>query len=304
MSWETARGYAWVRALRLFAERPFGALLAIVIAALALAAPVVGFMATQAVPGPLLPAAEMSAFVAPGLAQAETKALAGKLGALDGVAAVRFVSRAEAWSEMQKRSKELQALPEARFNTLPDVFVVQFSPGVAAATVEAAVAAASKLPRVDSVQADLGWYRRLSTVMRFGSVVLQASLALGALLLAVVLLGCVSAVATPDTGELRVLDQIGADRDFARRPFVYAGALALGLAALLALGLAAGVRALTTAPMKDLGQAFGFDLVLVLPPWPLAVSFVAAALLAGAVFAYVFAGRAVVRAGTWHISEG
>jgi len=72
------------------------------------------------------------------------------------------------------------------------------------------------------------------------------------------------------------LDQIGAEPDFVRRPFIYAGALLLGVGAAGALGLLALARALANPPLAELGGLFGIQLQLGFLPWPLLLSFVAA----------------------------
>jgi len=295
MTWQTARGYCWARSLRILGERPFVTLVAVVLAGLALAVPSCAFMLAQAL-GPAatgVPVAELSAFVTPGTAPAELKALAASLAALEGATEARIVSREQAWSELRRRSKETQALPEARLNALPDIVVVQFGRATAPAVVEAAASAAAKLPRVESVQADLGWYRRLWLLTQATRQALWPLVTIGSLLLVAVVLGAVRAATVVDPGELRVLAQIGADRDFMRRPLVYAGATTLGMAAAACLGLVAATRLLVGPAVWELGRAFGLQLVLGFPPWPLVVAFVAACVLIGAAAGLYFAGRAL-----------
>jgi cell division protein FtsX len=191
---------------------------------------------------------------------------------------------------MQRRSKDAQRLPDTRVN-LPDILVVAFAPGTAPSMVEAAVNAASKLPRVESVQADLGWYRRLATLVDAGAHALVPAVVSGGLLLLAILFGAVRFTAVLEPGELRVLDQIGADPDFMRRPAMYAGAVTLGLAAAVSLGLAGVLQLSAGRTVAELGREFGLELSLVFPPWPLVLAFVAACVLVGAVSANYFAGR-------------
>ncbi len=298
MSWQTARGYSWSRALRLLGDRTGITLLAVLVAGLALAIPIVVFILAQAVGTTPLgkPVAEISLFVSAGTGTSETKALSTRVGALDGVANVRQVSGEQAWAELQRRSKETQKMPDGRGSALPDILVVEFVPGVAPQVVEAAANAASKLPKVESVQADLAWYRRLAVLWRsLASALAPAAIVTGVLLLAVIL-GAVHVTARMETDELRVLDQIGAGQDFMRRPFVYAGAVTLGVAAAAALGWTALVQALASPRLAELGREFGLELVLALPPWPLAVAFFSACVLLGAVSGYYFAGRSLRQA--------
>jgi cell division transport system permease protein len=295
MNWETARGYCWARALRILGERPIVTLLAVVLAGIALAIPACGFMFTQAL-GPVVPGApvaEISAFATPGTNVADLKALSARLGGLEGVANARIVSREQAWSDLQRRSKDAPAASEARLNALPDVIVVEFAPSTAPSVAEAAAAAAAKLPRVESVQADLEWYRRLWSLSEAAGRVLWPVVLGGGLLLVAVVLGSIRLATTIDPGELRVLAQIGADRDFVRRPAVYAGATLLGMAAAAGLGVVAATQSLVGPTVRELGRAFGLEMALRFPPWPLVVAFVAASVLTGAATAFYLSGRAL-----------
>lgn len=298
MTWQTARGFCWARAMRMLGERPGTTLLAVLVAGLALAVPAGAFIFAQALwpAGGAQPVAEMSAFVAVGTPPADVKALSARIGALDGVAAVRQISREQAWSELQRRSKDAQALPEPRLNVLPDILAVEFVPGTSPSAVEAAASATAKLPRVESVQAELGWYRRLTTLTRAATrAAVPLLVVVGALILAVVL-GAVRLATGIESRELRVLEQIGADGSFMRRPFVYAGATILGVAAAASLGLVAAARFAAAPTVAELAREFGLELTVGFLPWPLVVAFLAGCVLMGAGAGHYFAGRSIDRA--------
>jgi cell division transport system permease protein len=270
--------------MRMLGERPAITFCGVVVVALALALPGCVFMLTQML-GPAvsrLPVAEVTAFVVPGTGASEVKALAGRLEAMDGVARVKPIPRDQAWAELQRRARDAQALSEFKPNPLPDAIAVEFAPRLASASVDAAVTAIAKQPRVESVLADLEWYRRvLGLVQTVVSLLLPVAAAVG-LLAVVVVLGLVRAVAVVDAAELRLLDQIGAEVEFMRRPFVYAGATLLGISAAASLGLLALACVLANPPLAELGRRFGLELQLGYPPWPLILSFVAASVLIGA----------------------
>ena len=298
MTWQAARGYCWDRALRMLGERSLATLSGVVLAAIALAVPGFCFMLAQA--GGLgigrLPVAEISVFVTSGTGSADLKALAGRIETLEGVARAQLLARDQAWADLQRRAG--QATGEIRSNPLPDVFAVEFAPQATPAAVEAAAATIGKLPRVDSVQTDLDWYRRLVGLVRATTAVLASSGALVGLLVLVVVIGLVRVLATVEPAELRLLDQIGAERDFMRRPFVYAGGLLTGLASAGALGLLAAARVAVNPPLAELGKLLGIELQLRFPPWPLILAFVAACLLIGAGAGAMFGGRQMAAAKT------
>lgn len=293
MNWQTARGYCWSRALRMLGERPLLTLAGVMVSGLALAIPGGALMLAQTFAPVLgrLPVAEISAFVAPGTPVAELKALSSRIEAIDGVARVRLIPRDQAWAEMQRRSRDGAALAEIKPNPLPDVLVAEFPPRAPLPVVQAAVTTIGKQPRVESVQGDVEWYRRLLAGLDAATAFFVPLAIIVGLLAILVTLGSVRASASIDPRELQLLDQIGAEIDFIRRPFVYAGAVVLGLAGAIALGLIAAAREMANPGLAELGRLFGLELVMRYPPWPLIIAFVAACLLLGGGSGWAFAHR-------------
>lgn len=292
MTWRTARGYGWARALRLLAERPGVALGAVACAAVALTVPLLGLTLAQmlAPHAGRLPAAEATAFLAPGATGAELKALAARIESTPGVAAVRTITREAALAELQKRTGG--ALAELKSNPLPDVLVAEFAAGTAPETVEAAVASMRKLSRVESVAADLDWYRKFRALTH--AVYAVAATIGGAMLLLVlaIVLAATRMLASASETELRVLHLVGADTAFVRRPFVYAGALVLALASALSLALLALAHWAIDPALAEVGRAYGVALALPWPSWPVALGYLAGAALTGGAVGAVGLGRA------------
>jgi len=298
MTWQTAHGYCWARAMRMLGERSWATLTGVLVAAIALALP--GFALLVALTaGPLLdriPAAEATAYVVQGTVMSEVKALGGRLQAIDGVARVRLIPRDQAWADVQRRAGDGQAFADVKPNPLPDAVVAEFAPRASPAVVSAGVAAIRKQPRVESVQADLEWYTRLVAILQVASSLLVPIVGIVALLVIVVALWLVRLLALIERDELRLLEQIGAEADFIRRPFVYAGAVVLGLAASAGLGVLAVGRLLANQRLAEPGRLFGLELGLSYPPWPLVVAFVAGCVLLGAAAGNYSAGRQIASA--------
>jgi len=298
MSWKTARGFCWARAMRILSERGFLTLAGVVLTAMALALPAGAFMLMQAL-GPALgrlPTAEVTAYVASGTGPSELKSLSSRLETIEGVARVRLIPREQAWADLQRRAREGQGFAEVRPNPLPDALVVEFAAGAQPAVISAAVAVMSKQPRVEMVQAEVEWYGRVVLLRQtFRDLMIPVALIVS-LLVVVVTLGLVWRSAIIDIAELQLLDQIGVEEDFIRRPFVYSGAVLLGLAAAGSLGLVVAGRFLANPRLIELGRLFGVEIAVGYPPWPLVVAFVAGCVLIGAAAGYMWGGRQIVRA--------
>lgn len=285
MSFWSPRAYALRRSLRLLAQRPGTLLLAVVLCAVALTLPLLA--ATLAVGARSLAAAisvapELSVFLSPAANAQDVKGLQARVEAVPGVMQVRHIPREAALAELAERSGLGAPLRELKTNPLPDVLVVALAPGVAPATVDAVAAAIRKLPRVDSVQFDSAWYRKL---VEIGRIALIGSAIVGGMLLvlvAAVTIGAVRLLATASSEETRVLRMVGGDEGFIARPYVYVGGAALALATALAVGAVAAVLRLLNPELSELARLYGgtgFEVPML--PVPVLVSLLLAALLLG-----------------------
>jgi cell division transport system permease protein len=207
-----------------------------------------------------------------------------------------LIPREQAWADLQRRAGDGQPFADIKPNPLPDTLVAEFARQASPAVVSAAVATIRKQPRVESVQADLEWDARLVAILQVAASMLIPIVGIVALLVIVVALWLVRLLAVVERDELRLLEQIGAEEDFIRRPFIYAGAVVLGLAASAALGLVAIGRLLANQGLAEPGRLLGLEVVLNYSPWPLVVAFVAGCVLLGAVAGNYCASRQIAAA--------
>lgn len=285
MSFWPPRAYALRRALRLIARRPGTVLSAAILCAVALTLPLLAAtvaVGVRAAAAGVAIAPELSVFVAPAATTQEVKSLQARVEAVPGVVGVRHVPREAALAELAERSPLGTPLRELKMNPLPDVLVVALAPGISPPAVDAAAAAIRKLPRVDSVQFDAAWYRRL---MQIGRIAVIGGAVVGGTLLvlaAAVLIGAVRLLATASSEEVRVLRMVGADEAFIARPYAYLAGATLTLAAALAVGATAAVLGLLNPELTELSRLYGAAgfAVPMLPPSVLA-GFLLTALLIG-----------------------
>ena len=253
------RAYAVRRAIAMLGRRPGRFLLGLLLATAALTLPLlVAAISYNAAPwlarvqaGP-----EVSLFVTPGTQPAEVDSIRARLVASPGVITVRLIPRDQAYAELVRRSG-IAAAPSDRPNPLPDVLIARFAWSQEAAAIERVANEARQWSGVDAVQADLGWYRRIGALTRAAAAPV---LALAARCGALVLLALIAAAAAQveiRRDEVELLKQIGARSSFIVRPYAYAAALTLGLAAVLALASTTIALTLVEPAVADLVRSSG-----------------------------------------------
>lgn len=297
MKFLVLRAVALASALRLVG-RGWGVFtLAVLLGGLALALPAaVGLLALQPVPlaqrAPVAPQATV--FIAHAASAAEARDLQTRVQAAPGVAQVTLLSRDAALADLLRRAGQDAALPAPAANPLPDVLIATFAAGTPPATVDATVAALRTLPRVDSVHADAGWYRKLAALGRAAALLGAALAGAGLLLALLTLVGAVRLLTTASAAEIRTLRLLGATDAFIRRPLVYTGVAALALAGGLAALLVAAAAWYAWPILTELAALYGVTLEWQSPPPALVAAALVAAALAGAGLASL-AARAGVR---------
>jgi cell division transport system permease protein len=240
MSAIAERIYALRRALNLVALQPGRYVLAVSLCAAALALPLlVAALAVAAAPAwkAVRAGPELSVFVRIGTPPGELQVLRERLAALDGVHAVRVIPRDQAFGELSKRLGLGATSSDARSNPLPDALVARFALTVDPAAVDRAAAASRQWPGVDAVQSDIEWYRRLVAARQFGTLVITGMAGLIGLLLFAALIAAAVLSVQVSAAEVAVLRLVGAQPEFVRRPYAYAGALALATGASVALAM-------------------------------------------------------------------
>ncbi len=263
MSATTRHRHAFVAALRLLGRQPATTLLTVLLSAAALGLALFAAalaLALQPAWSRLDAAPQALVFVSPGTSSNDLQALRSRLLEQPGVTEATLLPRDAALADLGRRAPG-GALPEIRNNPLPDAIRVSFA-RMLPTTLEAAVEALRKLPRVDAIQFDGAAARQWWQVSR-GLRLIVAGAALALLLIAMGLLVVAArALPQPDAGEHRLLRLLGAEPGFVRRPRAWAGALIGCTAGLVAVGATAGAWAglrsagveLPSAPWSDVQQ--------------------------------------------------
>ena len=258
-AWRDQHFYGLLSSLGRLATRPWATLLTVLVLGFAFALPLLFFLVqdnVRALSSGLREARDVTVFLQPGLPADAAGALAGELRARTDVVAVVERTPEQGLDEFRRLSGFGEALDALGGNPLPAVLVV--TPRLAPAAVEPPVLAALAADaRVDLVQYDAAWRRKLSHLLAFG----ERAVAVMALLLALASLLVVGNTVRMDVRaraeEISVMQLIGASDRFVRRPFLYAGlwyGLLGGLAALLIVAL---VEWSVAPPLERLLADFG-----------------------------------------------
>jgi cell division transport system permease protein len=238
--WFRLHGMAVAAAMRRLLAQPAASLVAIIVIALAIAAPLLGAMLLKslaAAASGLDTDPHMNVYLSLEATDADVKRIESTLRANADVTSVRFVSRTQALEELKATSHLAELLANLEKNPLPHAFTVRTKTADPArmATLRGEL---MLIPKVDQAVADFAWAEKLARAVRFA----DRALALVAALLAAGVLFIVGHLIRLQVltrrEEIEVSQLVGATAADVRRPFLYHGALQGLAAGGMAVGLA------------------------------------------------------------------
>lgn len=261
MSWFIQHGRALRNALARLSRSPVGSVLAILVMGATLCLPVglyhvineAGALGRSALHEP-----HITLFMAQDADLATVRGTWDALQAQRGVQSVRYISSEEALAEMKAAPGLADALSMLDKNPLPHTFVVT-AKSAAPDQLEALRQEFSGWAKVERVQLDSEWARRLAALLVFGQrLVAGVALVMGLALLTVIV-NTVRLQILSARDELEVSHLMGATRTTIRRPFLYFGFLQGLLGAAAALALTALGLHLLNGQLASLTPLFGLD---------------------------------------------
>ncbi len=266
-AWFTQHGKAFNWALRHLTATPLNTLLSLLAIGIAMALPAAGQMllgnALQFTHGlsNAKTTPQISLFMQLDTEKKVIDAIAQKLRGHAGVQDVRYVSRDETLKRMQADaglSEVIAALPR---NPYPDAFIVTPDTDSPEA-MEKLRDEFQRWHRVEHVQLDSAWVRRLDAMLRLGrtGVALLAAL-LGVGLVAITFTTIRLQILT-QRAEIEVSRLLGAADSFIRRPFYYFGVLQGLAGGLVAWLLVLGITLLLRGPVAELAALYNTSAVL------------------------------------------
>jgi cell division transport system permease protein len=208
----------------------------------------------------------VSIFMAIDASTADVANVEQRLKANPEIGRVEFISREQALARLKRSAGLSDVLANLGRNPLPDAFVVTARSNDPA-MLEALHDQARKWPKVEHVQLDAEWARRLDAALNVGRVLVTVLGVLLAVALVAVTFNTIRLQILTRRDEIEVSKLICATNPFIRRPFLYFGALqglAGGGAALAIVALAVVVLNIQLADLSGLyGTIFKLE-------WPTA----------------------------------
>jgi cell division transport system permease protein len=258
------------------------------VVAIALALPLFGFVVLQSlrpVTAQLASEPEMGVFMTLDASREEARALSAPLAALPGVAGVRFVPKEDALAQMKSRPGMTELLSALPNNPLPDAWILRLTLNAeqdgSIDRQQQLQAAIRALPKVDHVQIDAVWVKRMESMMRLLSLVLSiVASALGIAVVAVIF-NTVRLQVLTQREEIELAKLIGATNRFVRRPFYYMGLLQGLLGGAIGLGLVAALLIPLNSALYQFTQLYLSSFALSLGDARLLAGFLAISALLG-----------------------
>jgi len=292
--WLRQHGYSLLYSIGNLVRHPLASLMTTLVLGMALLLPLLLWTGLQQLQGlrSMHDVERISVFIEPAQAAtaAQAESLAAQVGDWVGVSAVRMISPQDGLQQLREQSgfgDTLTLLPD---NPLP--WVMSVTPvNDAPEQIESLLQRLQQQDWSALVQADLGWLRKLQSMLDFA----DAAITLLAVLLAVAVLLVVSNTIRLDVqnrqDEIDVLALSGATPGFIRRPFIYTGFLYGTLGGLSAWLMLALTLLLLHQPMAAVANAYATDIAL---RWP-NLSFMLPVLLSSGILGLLGAWLAVSR---------
>jgi cell division transport system permease protein len=254
-----------VESLAKLLSTPASSLLTWLVIAIALTLPGALYMAVnnlQQLSGHFETSGQMTVFINSDIGEADISALRLKLGTLDQVNKVVYVSPEQALEEFKQYGGISEALSFLDENPLPPVLLLEPPLGIDKDELNVLVAQIQSFQQVDSVQVDMAWVERLLALLALAQRLVAVVGALLALAIVLVVGNTIRLAIAARTDEIRVIKLVGGTNGYVRRPFLYSGfwyGAIGGILAWLMLGLC---WILLQGPVSDIAALYGADFYL------------------------------------------
>jgi cell division transport system permease protein len=226
-TWLSLHASALRDTLRRLAANPLATLLNLAVMGVALSLPTglyLGLTQLQDATRDLSSDPQVTLFLALDAAPGDVGEVQDRLRTQSGVRSFRFIPKDRALADLKRSAGVADLLDTLRQNPLPDAFVVTVKDNSLEA-LERLREEARHWPKVEHVQLDSEWARKLDAAVRLGRTLILLFGVLLASALVAVTFNTIRLQILTRREEIEVVKLIGATNGFIRRPFLYFGTL-------------------------------------------------------------------------------
>lgn len=260
-------------AIRRLVATPMNTLLAVLAIGTALALPAGGQMllanaqqimgqdATQGTKNRATPTVQISLYLNVDTERGNAEALAATLGKNPAIKSVEFIARETTLQRMRQTTGLKEVIDALPSNPFPDALIVTPSDESAEA-IELLATELRALPKVDHVQLDSAWIKRLDALLKVGRTFVALLAALLGIGLIAITFNIIRLQVMTMRAEIEVSQLLGATDGYIQRPFLYFGSLLSLLGGMLAWCVVLAATAILRGPISALGELYGTPLNL------------------------------------------
>lgn len=261
-AWLAQHARTFASAVGKLVRNPLASALNIGVIGVALALPAglyVALATLQGLAGQLAVEPQLSLFLKRDAGRSDVADIERRLKSHPGVRRASFVSREKALRDIKARTGLADVIDALDHNPLPDAFIVEAADASSQA-LEALREEFRGWPKVEHVQLDSAWARRLEALVGLGRLAVFALGTLFAFALVAITFNTIRLQIMTQRDEIEVVKLIGATESFIRRPFLYFGTLlGLGGGAAAWMIVELGIRVFNNG-LESLAQLYGIAL--------------------------------------------
>ena len=206
---------------------PIASLLSILVIGIALSLPTGVYVLLQNVQrlaDQVTGAPQISVFLTMNASKDDIAYIGKQLQQHDTVDHIEYVSREQALEQLKHSTGLTDVIGGLTQNPLPDAYIV-YPKKSDAQTLEALRDELQKWPKLEKVQLDSAWARKLEALLKFGRLAVLLLAVLLSFALVAIIFNTIRLQILTQRDEIEVSKLIGATNAFIRRPFLYFGLL-------------------------------------------------------------------------------
>jgi cell division transport system permease protein len=264
MAWLRLHGMAFAATVSKLARTPFASLLNILVIGVALALPAGAYTLLVNLQGAARGVSsdpELSVFLTLDAKKEDVADIDKRLKAEPLIASVTYKSREAAFAELKASPALGDVLTALNQNPLPDAFIVRLKRNDADA-LDRLATSAKTWPKVEHVQVDSAWVRRIAAALKVGQLSVLVLAAMLSVALLAVTFNTIRLQILTQRDEIEVSKLLGATDGTIRRPFYYYGALLGLLGGAAAAGMVWGAITVMNAGVADLARTYASSFTL------------------------------------------